>query len=172
MTNKEASYRQEHMVADYMSWNVVSGSGSRPFTPGDITSDHFLVECKTHIKKQDKICFKLTHWTKICEEARSKNKLPLLVTDDGSQRYNHTWIMTPLKFVQNCTTVNVIDGWNNTSRSGNTIIFDDVSAKQLYLLKSVPEQTSVFVARWNADDDYLAIMPLREFREFYERQFQ
>lgn len=172
MTNKEASYRQEHMVAEYIGWKVVSGSGARPFKPGDITSDHYLVECKTHTKKQDKICFKLSHWAKICEEALAKNKLPLLVTDEGSQRYNHTWVMTPLKFVQNCTTVNVIDGWNNTSRSGNTIIFDDVSAKQLYLLKSVPEQTSVFVARWNADDDYLAIMPLREFREFYERQFQ
>lgn len=172
MTNKEASCRQEKMVANYIGWNVVSGSGSRPFKPGDITSDYFLVECKTHINHQDKICFKLQHWTKICEEARAKNKLPLLVTDNGTQKYNHTWVMTPLKFVQNCTTVNIIDGWNNTSRSGNTIMFDDISAKQLYLLKSVPHQTSVFIARWNSDDDYLAIMPLREFREFYERQYQ
>ena len=50
MTNKEASYKQEHMVADFMGWSVVTGSGSRPFTPGDISSDHFLVECKTHTK--------------------------------------------------------------------------------------------------------------------------
>ena len=171
MTNKEASYRQEHMVAEYIGWKVVSGSGARPFKPGDITSDHYLVECKTHTKEQDKICFKQSHWTKICEEALAKNKLPLLVTDNGTQKYNHTWVMTPLKFVQNCTIVNLIEGWNNTSRSGNTIIFDDFNTKQLYVPKAVANQTSVMTARWNTNEDYLAIMPLSEFKEYYERQY-
>ena len=80
--------------------------------------------------------------------------------------------MTPLKFVQNCTAVNLIDGWNNTSRSGNTIIFDDFNTKQLYVLKSVADQTSVMISRWNSAGDYLAIMPLSEFKTYYERQFQ
>ena len=37
MNNKYYSDRQEKMIADYLGWKQVVGSGSRPFTPGDVT---------------------------------------------------------------------------------------------------------------------------------------
>lgn len=171
MTNKEASYKQEHMVADYMEWSVVSGSGSRPFKPGDITSDYFLVECKTHIQPQDTIVFKKAHWDKIQIESQSTYKRPLLVTDDGTQKSDHTWVMLPLSIINSCSVVNVVDGWNNTSRSGNTIVFNHLDTKRLYEMKTVFEQTSVLIVRWSIDTDFVAIMPLSAYKEFYNRMF-
>ena len=171
MNKKEASSKQEHMVADYMGWGVVSGSGARPFRPGDITSDHFLVECKTHVEPKDNIIFRKSHWIKIQEEALAKDKFPLLVTDNGTQKYNHTWVMLPIHVVNNCSISNIIDGLNNTSRSGNTIIFNDFLANQLYFSKLVNNQTSIFNFRWSASDEYIAILPLSEFRTFYKEKF-
>lgn len=171
MTNKEASYKQEHMVADYMGWRVVSGSGSCPFKPGDITSDYFLVECKTHIAPQTNVVFKKSHWDKIQIESQSTSKHPILVTDDGTQKSDHTWVMLPLFVISNCTPVNVVDGWSNTSRSGNTVVFNHATAQHFYLDKSISEQTSVFVFKWTPNSDLVAIMPLSAYKEFYDRKF-
>lgn len=171
MTNKEASYKQEHMVAEYMDWNVVSGSGARPFRPGDITSEYFLVECKTHIEPRANITFKKSHWKKIQVEALAKDKFPILVTDNGTQKSLHTWVMIPMRIINNCSIPNSIDGLNNTSRSGNTVTFDDFMARQLYDKSKSSECISVFMYRWDIDDDYAAILPLSEFRSFYKEKF-
>ena len=171
MTNKEASYKQEHMVADYMGWSVVSGSGSRPFRPGDITSEHFLVECKTHIEPKDTITFRKSHWTKILTEASAKNKFPMLVTDNGTQTSSHTWVMIPMRIINNCTAPNLVDGLDNTSRSGNTVIFNDLTSKELYTKFKKADCISVFMYRWDVNDEYVAIMPLSEFKVFYTEKF-
>jgi hypothetical protein len=69
MTNKKQfSAKQEKMVADYMGWKVVTGSGSRPFNPGDVNGNNFLVECKTHIEEQLNVIFYKKHWKKISEK--------------------------------------------------------------------------------------------------------
>ena len=171
MTNKEASSKQEHMVADYMGWSVVSGSGSRPFRPGDITSEYFLVECKTHTEPKANITFKKSHWKKIQEEALAKDKFPILVTDNGTQTPLHTWIMIPMRIINNCAIPNSVDGLNNTSRSGNTVIFDDFMARQLYNSSTSHKTVTVFMYKWSTSDDYVAIMTLSEFRDFYKEKF-
>lgn len=71
---KYYSSRQEHMVADYLGWSVVSGSGARSFNPGDIRSDDFLGECKTFTKESDDVYCYNSVWSKITEEATSVMK--------------------------------------------------------------------------------------------------
>ena len=90
---KKFSSIQEHRVADYLNWSVVSGSGARQFDKGDVVSDQFLGECKTHVEKYQKIIFYYSHWKKIVEEASSKFKSPVLIVDDGSQSPKNTWCM-------------------------------------------------------------------------------
>ena len=69
MATKEYSSVQEHKVADALGWEVVTGSGARPTVPGDVKSDKWLGECKTHTEKGQKIFFDLAVWQKISKEA-------------------------------------------------------------------------------------------------------
>ena len=94
-TTKYYSSRQEKLVASTLGWNVVTGSGSRSFFPGDVEADFWLGECKTYQTPGHKVRFKLADWRKIKFEAVSKNKFPVLFTDDGSQTANRTWCMFP-----------------------------------------------------------------------------
>lgn len=170
MTNKEASSAQEHMVAKYMGWKVVSGSGARPFALGDVTADHFIVECKTHVK-ECQVQFVQKHWQKISIESRSTGKLPILITDNGTQTAKCTWVMLPLSVIYNCTCPNIIGGLNNTSRSGNTVVFNHEEAYSLYMRNRIPSAISIFSINWDPKDKPVAIIPLEVFREFFEEQF-
>lgn len=85
------SSRQEQQIARYLGWNVVSGSGSRACHPGDILSDEWIGECKTHVSSKKPIEFKSEVWNKLEDEAMSKFKYPVLFVDDGSQKITHTW---------------------------------------------------------------------------------
>lgn len=93
MATKDFSSIQEHRIADFLNWRVVSGSGARNFYPGDIESTSWLGECKTHVTEQSKIVFKKDFWIKICNEADSKFKRPVLIVDDGTQHLSNTWCM-------------------------------------------------------------------------------
>lgn len=93
MGTKEFSSKQETKVACFLGWDVVSGSGARDCHPGDIMSDDWLGECKTHEKPGHTIVFWLKVWDKICEEAMAKHRYPLLIVDDGSQNLCKTWVM-------------------------------------------------------------------------------
>jgi len=87
---KYYSTKQESMIAADLGWAVVAGSGAAPCTPGDIISDDWLGECKTHEDKH-KIFFDYAVWGKIKEEAMMKHRKPVLFVDDGSQRLDRTW---------------------------------------------------------------------------------
>lgn len=91
--NKLSSSKQEHLVSKVLGWKVVLGSGSRSNHPGDVESEDWLGECKTHSSTGHKIVFRSSVWKKICEEADSKFKFPALFVDDGSQTIKHTWVM-------------------------------------------------------------------------------
>lgn len=91
--NKIYSSKQEHSIADNLEWSVVSGSGSR-FQPGDVRSESWLGECKTHTKSDHKVEFKLDVWEKIYSEAVSQLRRPAYFSDDGSQTLRNTWVMT------------------------------------------------------------------------------
>lgn len=90
---KECSRKQEKLIANLLDWNVVSGSGARNLYPGDIQSDEWLGECKTHTTPGHKIVFFKTVWEKIVDEAIAKHRFPALFVDDGSQAISNTWVM-------------------------------------------------------------------------------
>lgn len=91
--NKIYSNRQENLVATCLGWDVVAGSGSAACFPGDVISDEWLGECKTHTSPNHNIVFKATVWAKIKDEATSKRRYPALFVDDGSQRLRNTFVL-------------------------------------------------------------------------------
>lgn len=92
--NKRAvSSRQELQIAKLLGWKQVRCSGSRPCTPGDIISDLWLGECKTHMISDKPIVFLRKVWNKVCEEAIGVLKYPAVFVDDGSQEISKTWVM-------------------------------------------------------------------------------
>jgi len=96
---KSISTQQENMVADYLGWKTVVASGARDFHKGDVVSSEWLGECKTHIKKVDKISFYLSDYLKIFNEAMSKFKKPILICDDGTQTVKGTYVLISFKHV-------------------------------------------------------------------------
>lgn len=95
---KHYSSIQENKIAESLGWKVVTGSGSRNCHPGDVESDSWLGECKTHVERTDKITFNLNVWKKIREEAAAKFKVPVLFVDNGTQLLEYTWCLFPLEF--------------------------------------------------------------------------
>ena len=93
MTNKEASELQETRLAKILGWRRVSGSGARSNYPGDIESDQYLGECKTHTAAIRTITFVKGVWDKIRDEAASRFKNPVLLVDDGTQSPLGTWCL-------------------------------------------------------------------------------
>ena len=168
MTNKEASCKQEKMVADYMGWKVVSGSGSRPFAPGDVKNENYLVECKTHIAPQDNIIFYKKHWRKIITEAQATNRYPALVVDNGTQKSNNTWVAVLYHSLPDNT--HVIQGATNKSHKDTAITFGKDELDTLYRLQYDDTKINYFIG-WFGDDE-LAIMPLSEFQKYYREQFE
>lgn len=86
---------QETTIARFLGWHVTSGSGSRPYHQGDIYSENWLGECKTHVTPNDKIVIHKKVWDKIQSEAQSNFKYPVLFVDDGHQSTDHTWCVFP-----------------------------------------------------------------------------
>lgn len=99
MTKKEASDRQEKLVASFLGWKQVRGSGNRPTHTGDVEGDSWLGECKTHVKPGAKIKFDVKIWNKIVDEAASKFKRAAYFVDDGSQDINNTYVVFPISGV-------------------------------------------------------------------------
>ena len=95
MPTKDFSCKHEKEVAKYLGWKVVSGSGARPFNPGDVVGDRFLGECKTHVQELEHITFHIDDWKKIQKEALSQFKVPVLFVDDGTQFIKRTWVVVP-----------------------------------------------------------------------------
>lgn len=91
MATKDYSSKQEKMVADVLGWEVVAGSGAAACYPGDVISDEWLGECKTHVEPGHKIFFSKDVWEKIKTEATVKHRFPVLFADDGTQKYKNTW---------------------------------------------------------------------------------
>lgn len=167
MNNKYFSNKQETMIAEYLGWGQVTGSGARPFAPGDVNSYNWLGECKTHDTEKSNIIFLKTHWFKISEEAGAKHRYPVLFVDNGTQSSNKTWVMTNLSIFDPAT-LNVVDGLKNTSTKGNSLTFDIDTATALYKQSAAENKVNVFTIHWDRD---LAVMPLSAFRDFIEENF-
>ena len=93
MATKDYSNKQESLIANYLGWKRVSASGACDCHPGDIISEEWLGECKTHTKPIKEIRFVYSQWSKICEEAMTTRRFPVIFVDNGTQAIPGTWCM-------------------------------------------------------------------------------
>lgn len=163
LATKDFSKVQESRIADYLDWKVVSGSGARDFNPGDIESDEWLGECKTHVKPTSTIVFYRTVWDKISNEAESKFKYPALFVDCGTQKVNDTWVMFDLNKVQpaNCVLIST-----SIIKTGVNVRFDSTQLGKHYrrVLHDTDDDSKFIVISTAMGDKYpLGILPLTAF---------
>lgn len=92
-STKFYSMKQESAIASALGWSRVTGSGARINYPGDVCSDEWMGECKTHTTPGHPVIFNFAVWDKIEKEAMSQFKQPILFVDDGSQDLAKTWCM-------------------------------------------------------------------------------
>ena len=162
MPTKDFSSAQENMIADYLDWAVVSGSGAAACHPGDIISDEWLGECKTHVKPDQKIFFSKSVWKKICDEAMVKRRYPVLFTDDGSQKCNKTWCLFSSRQL-NRDDCHVMSEGAFVNRTNISFGHDAMLAN--YELQRSPDKPSVFLLRWG--EDTVAVCLLSTFKELF-----
>lgn len=125
---KYYSSKQEKMIADHLGWSVVSASGARAFLPGDVRSDVFLGECKTHTKKCSEIVVYKDVWKKISEESVSILKRPVLFVDNGTQTIKNTWCIIPARFLSD---KNVIQCNIEMKETGKKLSFSHEACAEL-----------------------------------------
>ena len=149
MATKDFSSKQENMIANLLGWEVVVGSGAAACYPGDIISDTWLGECKTHVERGHKIFFDRKVWDKIKNEAYVKHRRPVLFTDDGSQLANNTWCLCLANHVEleDIIVTPITKGVNkNISFSGESqrIIGKAISQSS--------DKSPAFSCNWNGDE--------------------
>lgn len=71
---KDVSDLQEKEVAKKLNGKLVSGSGCGNFDSGDVSTDKFLIECKTVTKDQTSFSIKEAWLHKIKEQAFEEGK--------------------------------------------------------------------------------------------------
>lgn len=91
-STKYYSNKQESMISNYLGWTKVPASGAL-MKPGDIYSDEYLGECKTHMISGVPVSFNIDVWTKLKREAMSQFRRPVYFSDDGSQQIQNTWVI-------------------------------------------------------------------------------
>ena len=164
MATKDYSSKQEKMVADLLGWKVVAGSGAAACFPGDVISDEWLGECKTHISKVSRISFKLDVWKKICDEAIAKHRYPVLIVDEGSQELANTWVMVKISSLsRDFSKIEINPSIAQISK--NTISFLNRDTKKVYDRCVCCLNTSKVVMSMIAYDEEVGFMPLSVFKE-------
>lgn len=171
MADKQAtkvySDKQEKLVASILNGNVVPGSGSRPTVPGDVKSENWLAECKTHVEPGHNIFFDLNVWKKISDEAMALHRLPVLVVDDGSQKERHTWCL--------CRSCNIYKG-NLMIVPFPVTVRKNISCKEDKLNEALSQAKkwlgglyigACFEFSWNEED--ICILPITTFKEVYDK---
>ena len=146
---KAYSSKQENMIASLLGWEVVSGSGAAACYPGDVISDMWLGECKTHVEPGHKIFFDRKVWEKIKSEAYVKHRRPVLFTDDGTQSSKHTWCLCLKNHLEmeNAIISPIIKGVNkNISFSGESQGIQAMKLHRTY------DKLPVFICKWNDDE--------------------
>lgn len=126
MNKKEYSSKQEKMIADYLEWHQVVGSGARPTFTGDVEGLDWLGECKTHVSPGHKILFDINVFDKIVKEASAKFKQPAYFVDDGSQKISKTWVVCLDRDLSSNYTVEPYPLKHNSSKN---LIFDHEELK-------------------------------------------
>ena len=80
MTHRNTHKAMERRIAKLLGGRRIPLSGSLTLMPGDVITDKFLVECKLRASSGKKqIAIEKAWLTKIEKEAKSQNKIPLLI---------------------------------------------------------------------------------------------
>lgn len=161
MATKDFSKVQEKMIAQCLGWEVVAGSGAAACCPGDIISDAWLGECKTHVAPGHKIYFNKDVWAKIKEEAVVKRRFPVLFTDDGSQKSNRTWCLLH----ENRLDLEEFIPYPITKGVNKNISINHEDLMNLYReARRIAGNKSIALStEWNGEK--VVVMPLSEFAE-------
>lgn len=168
MATKDYSSVQENMIADYLGWSVVSGSGAAACYPGDVISDDWLGECKTHVTRGQNIFFSKSVWKKICDEAMVKRRYPVLFTDDGSQQISRTWCMISLNQIhgKSCRHIHPISLQKSGKAASISFKHSDMYEVFEKESKDFPDTYTVFIGGWPEYD--VVIVPLEVFKHLIE----
>ena len=153
-STKEVAEDQEKMVANYLGWKRVTGSGARPGYPGDVEGENWLGECKTHMVPGKPVKFDFNVWEKIANEAASRFKRPVLFADNGMQDSESTWVMFIPDNIH-LFTENVIECHNDVSYSASLTKLEEYYDDSPYIWMVLKHKNDAF-----------AIMPLSEFKKY------
>ena len=156
-STKDVSEEQETMIARYLGWSRVSGSGARPGHPGDIKSDEWLGECKTHMVPGKPIKFDFDVWQKISNEAVSQFKKPALFSDDGMRDIDSTWVMFKPDNIHKFT-VGIVECSNENAYYASASKLEEYYEDSPY----------IWLVLKHGKDLY-AVMPLSEFKVYLDR---
>lgn len=151
VATKDYSNKQEALIANYLGWKRVSASGARDCHPGDITSEEWLGECKTHTKPIKEIRFLYSQWSKICEEAMTQRRFPVMFVDNGTQAIPSTWCMVrefqvphaPIEYIKTDKSTLIL-------RAEDFILYQTLGAECL---------------GYNFHNEKVVVMPIAEFRK-------
>lgn len=145
------------MIADYLGWNVVPASGASDFNPGDITNTEWLGECKTHMKPVDKVSFNLSVYKKICTEAMSKMKKPIMFSDKGTQIIHETHVLLPF---------NALPDFEGRTRKFKISLFHD--KVNIHIIGGLLDGFDGYVIDSWADVGNVIIMRLETFKKILD----
>lgn len=166
-STKHYSSRQEKMVAEYLGWDVVSGSGARPFNPGDIRSDRYLGECKTFTKESDTIYCYHSVWSKISTEAKSVMRQPILFVDNGTQKEQHTWCIVKKSAHAMLDCIKIIPCSDALKTTSTRVRFSNSFVKSLVRSESSDGITCI---EFKLSGDSVLLLPLSSFKSILEDQ--
>ena len=165
MATKDFSTKQERSISKFLSWRTVVGSGARDFHPGDIISDDWLGECKTHTTIVPRIVFYRNFWDKIVDEANSINRYPALFVDNGSQKINDTWVMFNPAIIRPDDSQIVPNIVN--SKDINISFNNDNMKVQYQKLKEASDKFIILSAKFNFCNINVGVVPLIDFRDMF-----
>ena len=167
-STKWFSSAQEKLVADTLGWQLVSGSGAMPCRPGDVKSDEWLGECKTHMSNANSIYFNKDVWEKIKEEATSTRRYPVLFADDGSRTLEKTWCVC-LSHSFDKAGINLIP-YNKAIRKNITFSHYDLQVDIKHYKRTTPDldklKPCAYFCKWGNDD--ILIMMIDDFKKCCE----
>lgn len=169
-STKTFSNRQEKLIAKELDGCQVGGSGAAPCVPGDVRTDEWLIECKTHTKPDQSIFFDLQVWEKIKKEAMGTHRKPALIVDDGSQTLQKTWCLCRAANLNLGSTL--LTDFPATIRKNVSCKHDKLSSKLKLAIKGsiMPDAfyiTYGFEVEWAGET--VIILPFESFKELYNK---
>jgi len=97
MINQKRAFEIEKMIAKYLNFKRVPGSGSQWHSKEDISSSKYLCQVKATDTKSGS--FKVDDLEKLERNAIKENKTPLFIVHfDREELINSSWIAMPLRY--------------------------------------------------------------------------